>query len=119
MVRSAAFVSFIFGVMLSLATVFLFGLLPALETARSDLRGGLAEGAGGAGHRPARNRLTQLLVVSQVALAFVLLIGAGLFIRTLGYARSVDPGFRADGRLGKAKGYVLVRGSTQSPRLRA
>ena len=68
----------------------LFGLLPALHASRAPAAFALKEGssrvAGGLG-------LRKLLVVGQVALAAVLLIGAGLFLRTLGNLRAQGPGF--------------------------
>ncbi|MEO5897116.1 MAG: ABC transporter permease [Vicinamibacterales bacterium] len=71
----------------------LFGIAPAIQATRMDLQRGLGSGgtravAGGASHMGRR-----LLVVSQVALAMVLLIGAGLLVRTFTHLRSLDPGF--------------------------
>lgn len=78
---------------------FLFGLVPALQTARADLIPALRDaepGVAGGGRRwNARNTL----VVAQVALAFVVLIGAGLLVRSLQRLFAVDPGFRAENLL--------------------
>jgi len=69
----------------------LFGLLPALQVSRPDLVGALKEQAGSiAGGRA---RLRRTLVVVQVALSLVLLMGSGLFLRSLRHLRTVDPGF--------------------------
>jgi predicted permease len=77
----------------SLATALFFGTLPALRAARVELIGALKAGRGGAS-LGARSRLTRVLVVSQIALSFVLLIGAGLFLRTLVNLTRVNTGFK-------------------------
>ncbi len=69
--------------------VVVFGVAPALAAARSQPVEALKEGASGSG---ARTRFRGALVAIQVALSVVLLIGAGLFLRSLGALRSVDPG---------------------------
>ena len=69
-----------FAVALSLATGILFGLVPALDAARTDLANAAREGAGGSRQRP---RLLEGLVVSQVALSLVLATGAGLLLASL------------------------------------
>jgi predicted permease len=81
----------------ALLTVVFFGLAPALQATRIEPNATLKESAGlGAG---ARGRLGKLLVVAQVALSFLLLVGAGLFLRTLFNLKSIDAGFRSDGVL--------------------
>jgi putative ABC transport system permease protein len=83
---------------LALATAVLAGLLPAFATAAHDLHGALKEGGKTtAGAR--RRRLRHTLVVAEVALAIVLLVGAGLLVRSLREVQSQDPGFRPDGLL--------------------
>ncbi|HUP02349.1 MAG TPA: ABC transporter permease [Bryobacteraceae bacterium] len=73
-------------------TGILFGLFPALHTSNPDLASTLKEGGrSGAGHF--HNRARSALVITEVALALVLLIGAGLLIRSFAGLRSVDPGF--------------------------
>ena len=80
---------------LALGTIVIFGLLPALQVARTDLRDLLNEGAGaGLGTRK-QGRMRRLLVVAEVALALVLLAGSGLMIRTFIKLRQVDVGFNA------------------------
>jgi predicted permease len=69
----------------------IFGLAPALRTARPDVAGTLKEG--GRGASGARHRTQNVFVVIEMALSLVLLIGAGLMIRTLAALGSVDPGF--------------------------
>jgi predicted permease len=76
------------------ATALLFGLLPAREAARSDPAASLHEGARASGG-PSRARLRRLLVTGEVALAEVLLVGAGLLLVSLARLSDVDPGFTA------------------------
>jgi predicted permease len=84
---------FLFAIAVSSITALVFGLVPALAASRPAVAPLLKDtaGASGGGHR--RARLRQLLVISQVALAVVLLTGAGLFLRTLQHASRIDPGF--------------------------
>jgi putative ABC transport system permease protein len=82
----------LFAVALGLITPLLFGLMPALQASRAELRDALAEG-GRSGSAPARSRVRALLVASEVAVALVLLVGAGLLIRSFVNVVSVDPGF--------------------------
>jgi len=83
----------LFSMALSLGTALVFGLAPALQTTRTNLVPALKDSGGGAG-RPARRGLfRQGLVVVQVTLSLVLLVTAGLFLRTLQNAQAVDPGF--------------------------
>jgi predicted permease len=85
-----------FGALLALLTGLLFGLVPALQATRSELLGGLKQSAGamGGGRRPAR--LRQALVVGQHALSTLLLVSAGLILRTLWNARALEPGYSED-----------------------
>ncbi|HEV2424954.1 MAG TPA: ABC transporter permease [Terriglobia bacterium] len=68
-----------------------FGLAPALRASRLDVSSRLKDGTAAAGQ--GRSRLRSFLVTAQVAVCLVLLIGAGLCLRSLGNARSIDPGF--------------------------
>ena len=77
---------------LSLVTALLFGLAPALRATRPDLVGALKDGSAGFG-RGRRSGMRNALVVVQVALSLVLLTTAGLFLRSLGNASSIDIGF--------------------------
>ncbi|MGC9949920.1 MAG: ABC transporter permease [Bryobacteraceae bacterium] len=80
---------------LSLVTGVLFGLFPAMQLSRQDLNPVLrSEGRGSAGGRR-RNRARGALVVAQVALSMILLVGAGLLIRSFVRLRSVSAGFDA------------------------
>jgi putative ABC transport system permease protein len=82
----------LFTLLASLSTAVLFGLFPALQSSRVDLSENLKEGGGrfGTGFRQSRGR--SLLVVSEVALALILLVGAGLLMRTFVALHSVDSG---------------------------
>ena len=84
-----------FAVLVSLGTGLLFGFAPALQMARTDLHESLKEGGRSVGHRSSL-RLRRGLVVSTVALALTLLVGAGLLIRSFARVVGVDPGFRPD-----------------------
>ena len=80
-----------FTLAVSVITGIVFGLAPALRASRLDLVSGLKEGAPGSGQ--VRSRLRSILVTAQVAVCLVLLIGAGLCLRSLVNAQSIDPGF--------------------------
>jgi predicted permease len=82
----------LFAVGLSFATGILFGLTPALAASRADLQEAMKEGGRASVSRGPR-RLRDLLVVSEVALALVLLVGAGLLMKSLATMLKVDPGF--------------------------
>ena len=85
----------------AILTGLLFGLAPALRAARVDLSSSMkaggrsTQGEGGLGS--ARGRLRSLLVVAEVAISLVLLIGAGLLIRSFVQLQQVSPGFEAEG----------------------
>ena len=80
---------------LSILTGIVFGLAPALHAARVDLNSTLKEGSSRSGSGLRQNKARGVLVVAELALAVVLLIGAGLLIRTFAALRSVAPGFDA------------------------
>jgi putative ABC transport system permease protein len=83
---------------ISVLTGLLFGLVPALQASRADLHGAMREGTRGSGGRGS-GRMRSVLVVSQVALALVLLVGAGLFMRSFIALQGVDAGFDPQGVL--------------------
>jgi len=86
-----------FALGVTMLTTGLFGLLPAMSAARSDPAGQLHAMGGDRGSTGLRARGS--LVTAEVAVALVLLIGAGLLVRSLWTLRDVDPGFRAEGVL--------------------
>ena len=83
-----------FTTLLTVATGILFGLAPALRATRVELSSSLKEGRGSIMAR-SKGMLTKALIVSQIALSVMLLIGAGLFVRSLANLRHVDAGFNA------------------------
>jgi putative ABC transport system permease protein len=87
-----------FTLVVSLLTGIIFGLLPALQASKIDLTEVLQEGGRGTAGL-LRQRLRGLLIVGEVALALVLLIGAGLLIRSFARLTEVDPGFDPRGIL--------------------
>ena len=95
-----------FTLLISVATSLLFGLAPALQASRPDLTGALKEGVRGSAGL-SRNRLRSVLVMSEVSLSLVLLIGAGLMIRSFAKLNQVDPGFNPDQVL--TMGVTLLR----------
>jgi putative ABC transport system permease protein len=86
-----------FTLALSLLTGILFGLVPALQASKTNLVISLKDGASSGNLR--KSRLQSLLVVSQVALSLVLLVGAGLAVRTMQKILAIDRGFDIDSRL--------------------
>ncbi len=84
-----------FTLVVSLVTALLFGTLPALRATRLTLASSLKEGRGPVG-AAARSPLAKALVVSQVAFSLVLLVGAGLFLRSLVNLTKVDTGFNQE-----------------------
>jgi predicted permease len=76
----------------TLATALLFGTIPAFRATRSNLTDALKDGRSSSG-AAAKSRLAKALVISQVALSLVLLVGAGLFVRSLVNLTTVDTGF--------------------------
>ena len=83
----------VFALATSALTAILVGLWPAIRISRSALRQGLTEGAVSTTGGPDRRRLVSVLVVSEVALALVILVTAGLLIRSFASLVRVDPGF--------------------------
>ena len=83
----------VFAIGVSLATGIIFGLIPALQSSKTDLTTILKESAGRSGTGVRQNKVRSVLVVIEVALALVLLIGSALLIRTAIALGRVNPGF--------------------------
>jgi len=88
-----------FTLLVSISTGVIFGLAPALQVSRLDLNSSLKDGGRGSAEGFGRRRLRSALIVAEVALTMILLVGAGLMIRSFDRLMRVDPGFRADNLL--------------------
>jgi predicted permease len=86
----------LFTAAVAVITGVLFGLVPSFRATRISLTSALKEGGAGSRLGPRRSLLTRVLVSAQVALSLVLLIGAGLFLRTLQKLENVPLGFERD-----------------------
>ncbi len=87
----------LFSLALCLVTGIIFGLVPSLQAARKELQSSLKEGGRGSSEGGGRGRLRAGLVVAEVAVALVLMTGAGLLIESFAHLMRVDPGFSAKG----------------------
>ncbi len=84
---------------IAVATGLVFGLAPALQAVRADVLGALKNETPGSMGADRRFGLRNLLVIGQVAVSLMLLVGAGLFIRSMQSAQTIDPGFDVEGGL--------------------
>ena len=87
---------YLFAVAVVFATALIVGMMPALRTARTNVNSVLHEGGRGSSAGPRRQFARNTLVVAQVAGSLVLLIVAGLFVRSLGKAEKINLGFNPD-----------------------
>ena len=88
-----------FTILISLGTCLIFGLIPAWQASKPDLHTTLEQSGRTSGPGASRLRFRQLLVVFQVSVAVMLVIGAGLLIRSFWILQRVDPGFQSEGVL--------------------
>jgi putative ABC transport system permease protein len=84
---------------ISIVTGLVFGLIPAVQTTRPDLNNSLKEGDKGSRTSPSGNRARKFLVVAETSLALMLLIGAGLLMKSFLILQHEDPGFIASNAL--------------------
>ncbi len=112
----------LFNLAVTVLTGVIFGLVPALQTTKPNIAGTLKDQAGavvgGGGH----HRLRKGLVVAQVTLSLLLLVGAGLFVRSLANLRDLGPGFSAEKLVGfqidpSLSGYTTERMKVFYPQL--
>jgi putative ABC transport system permease protein len=87
-----------FTLLVALGTAILFGIVPALQASRA-CAGGLKEGGRGASAGRSLHRMRHALVIAEVALSLILLVGAGLLMKSFARLQQVNPGFRPDGVL--------------------
>ena len=98
---------FTFGI--SVLTGLIFGLAPALQVSKPNLVESLKESGRGSGASSTRNRLRSVLVVSEIAMTLILLVCAGLLIRTVMRLRSVDTGFNSQNILAMNIGLPSIK----------
>ena len=82
-----------FALLISLLTGLLFGLAPAIHSTRAAMSSAIREGSRGSGYSTKTSRLRDVLIVSELAFAVVLMVGAGLLLRTLRDLLQENPGF--------------------------
>jgi putative ABC transport system permease protein len=96
----------LFTLLLSVAAAIFFGVFPAWQSTRSDINGALKEGSRGALGSPKGKRLRAALVVVEIALSLVVLIGAGLLIKSFAQLLKVDSGFVSENLLTANVGFI-------------
>ena len=106
-----------FTLVASVVTGIVFGLAPAWQMLRVDLHSALKEGGRGAVLERGQRRLSRLLVITEMAMAMVLLIGAGLLLRSFAHLLDVKPGFTTENLLTMQLG--LPNAAYQQPEKRA
>jgi len=104
----------LFAMAITAASVAVFGLVPAMQGSLSSVASALKEAAGTLTAAPRSGRLRRALVIAQVALSLILLVSAGLFLKSLAHAQAVDPGFTI--RSGVIASIDLVPAGYDEPR---
>jgi putative ABC transport system permease protein len=102
-----------FTFLVSVVTGVVFGLVPAIHSSKTELTEALKEGGRGSGEGARRNRVRGVLVVSELAIAVVLLVGAGLLIQSLWRLHNVSPGFESQNLLTFVVGIPSVKYPTE------
>jgi putative ABC transport system permease protein len=102
---------------LSVLTGIVFGLVPALVATRFDLHGSLKEGGKSVGGSTGSHRVRNVFVVTQVALALVLLVGAGLLVKSLNRLQAVDTGFNPNNLLAVRLNLLPAKYETDQKRI--
>jgi predicted permease len=82
-----------FALLISILTGLVFGLAPALHSAKGAVASAIREGSRGSGYGTKTGRLRDILIISEVAFALILMVGAGLLLRTLRHLLQENPGF--------------------------
>ena len=90
----------VFNFVVTVLTGVIFGLVPALQTTKPSISGVLKDQAGAVVGGGSHHRLRKALVIAQVTLSLLLLVGAGLFVRSLANLRNVGPGFAPERLVG-------------------
>lgn len=101
----------------ALITGIVFGVLPALEAARVNLNDSLKEGGRNIGGSVRSQRFRGLFVITEVAFALVLLVGAGLLLKSFSRLQSVDPGFNPNGLLTMRLALSMQKYDTEQKRV--
>lgn len=82
-----------FALLTAILTGLIFGLAPAIQSAKAALSSSIREGASGSGYSSRTGRLRDVLIISELAFAVILMVGAGLLLRTLRQLLRENPGF--------------------------
>ena len=98
-----------FTLLVSFAAGIIIGIVPALQFTRTSVSETLKQGSGRTGGSPIKQHTRKALVISEVALSLVLLIGAGLMIRSFWKLQNVDPGFDTSNALTMSVGLTPIR----------
>lgn len=105
----------LFVLLVSLGATLVFGLVPAITAARVNLHEPLKEGSRGSADSPRKRRIRGILVASEFALALMLLVGAGLVLRSFAARRGLDAGFKPEGVFSAV---IALRGTAHADRER-